>query len=92
MFDNQVRDSGTSALPLFDELQTSFGNHLGKSPLNIHRSEQRDTPTSEPLLREPRKLLERVIPGGPKQLDCSRRLSESYATRQVVNDGAPARA
>ena len=66
MFDNQVRDSGASALPLFDELQTSFGNHLGKSPLDIHRSEQRDAPTSEPLLRKPRELLERLIAGIPK--------------------------
>jgi len=66
VFDNQVRDSGASALPLFDELQTSFGNYLGKSPLNIHRSEQRDTPTSEPLLGEPRKLIERLIARVPK--------------------------
>jgi hypothetical protein len=61
VFDNQVRDSGALALPLFDELQTSFGNHLGKSPLNIHRSKQHDTPTSEPLLGDPHQLLKRAV-------------------------------
>ena len=80
MFDNQVRDSGASALPLFDEFQISFGNHLGKSPLDIHRSEQRDAPTSEPLLGDPHKLFERFIARIPKELDCSRGLSDSYTT------------
>jgi hypothetical protein len=65
-FSSLLSPSGTSALTLFGDLQTSRGGHLGESLPDIHGSEQRDPPTSEPSLREPRKLLKRFIAGIPK--------------------------
>jgi hypothetical protein len=61
VFDNQVRDSGASALPLFDELQTSLGSHLRQPILGIGRAEQPDPLASEPFLGDPHQLLERGI-------------------------------
>jgi hypothetical protein len=54
------------ALALLCDFQASLDCNLSKPLPNIHGSEQRDAPTSEPSLGEPRKLLERVIAGIPE--------------------------
>ena len=72
-------------------VQPSLGCQLRQPLLGAPGAEQRDALRSEPLLGDRHELLERIIAGLAKELDRSRRLTEPYATRQVVNDAAPTR-
>jgi hypothetical protein len=55
--------SGTSALALLGNFQTSLGRHFRQSLLCARGSEQRDAPTFESLAGDTHELLERLIAG-----------------------------
>jgi len=75
-----------SALALFRNFQPSLLRQSRQPLLCAPEAEQRNALRAEPLIGNRHELLERVIAGFAKELDRSRRLTEPYTTRQVVND------
>lgn len=82
----------SSALALFGNFQPLFGSQFRQSRLCAPRSQERDFLRSEPLLGDAHQLPKRVITGFAEEFDRSGRLSEPYASWQVVDDASPTRA